>query len=53
MLDDRWKRKGHLHEGKEHEPEVCRACHGFGFIEYPDGTKVDCDECGGEGYVYD
>lgn len=30
----------------------CPSCDGFAWIEDDDGQAVDCDWCGGAGYVY-
>lgn len=35
-------------------PEIvrCVSCDGYGWLEDDDGEAVDCDWCGGVGYVY-
>lgn len=50
--DDTWRRKGHIHEGKEVVPEVCPNCKGFGYVLHGN-TEIECQTCGGEGYVYE
>jgi len=51
--DDRWRRKGVVHTGKEFEPNVCPVCGGVGtLIDYPSGKEVDCPHCEGTGEVY-
>ena len=47
--DDRWKRKGVVHTGKELKPEVCPECLGLGRTIEND----ECPTCGGEGIIYD
>ena len=47
--DDRWKRKGVVHTGKENHPKVCPECGGLGrTIEHE-----ECPVCFGDGVVYD
>ena len=31
---------------------ICPSCEGYAWIEDEDGQAVDCDWCGGVGYVY-
>jgi uncharacterized paraquat-inducible protein A len=46
--DDRWKRKGVVHTGKENKPEVCPECLGLGrTVEH----EV-CPVCDGDGIVF-
>jgi DnaJ-class molecular chaperone len=47
--DDTWRRKGHVHEGKENYPDVCPACCGVGF----DDNGDECTECDGLGEVWE
>ena len=30
----------------------CPSCDGYGWIENEDGQALDCDWCGGVGYIY-
>lgn len=43
--DDRWRKKGHMHNDKHSEPEVCRECQGYGSL---DNGEV-CPACEGTG----
>jgi DnaJ-class molecular chaperone len=47
--DDRWKRKGVVHTGKENDPEICPECGGLGRIS----EDEECLICFGEGIVYE
>ena len=51
-VDDSWRRKGHVHEGKELAPDVCPACRGLGFIDDDEPEETICLECGGTGEVF-
>jgi DnaJ-class molecular chaperone len=46
--DDRWKRKGVVHTGKENEPEICSECQGTG-LSLDGDTCIVCD---GDGTIY-
>jgi len=47
--DDRWRRKGVVHTGKDSKPDVCPACNGWGWAF----DNKSCPVCEGEGVVYD
>ena len=36
----------------QYEIVRCVSCEGYGWFEEVDGSSVDCDWCGGTGYVY-
>jgi len=49
--DDRWRRKGVVHPGKNDEPDVCPVCKGTGKVPALYG-ETDCTNCEGIGEVY-
>ena len=48
MIDDTWKKKGHIHTGKDNTPVICPICKGTGYVD-----NYVCPKCEGEGVVYD
>jgi DnaJ-class molecular chaperone len=51
-MDDRWRRKGVVHTGKDDAPQVCPVCKGTGKVPDLYVVETDCPNCEGTGEIY-